>query len=288
MTDTNESVSGGVLEKSGSIFDVHWNETSETKNAASYRSVSILAILALIFGVLSFTMFLSWGWFFVPVTAVVLSFLALHAIKKSEGSLFGGSLAHLGLFLAVFSVFAYVTVWKSYEYYIVRESIPYAKSYVEFITKEYDLIAINQYGRPYWARSNPPYTALWEKTVANEMGQESMTMESRDPCRRTLMALKDKASVSFHKVKYYARDKDNNDVVCLQLAVTYPANKGDNGNENNGDESKETFFVDLTLQRVVREEENTAEKTRKKYAGWEVKSLKGPVLPVEFGGKEET
>jgi len=91
------------------------------------------------------------------------------------------------------------------------------------------------------------------------------------------MALKDKASVSFYKVKNYTCDNDNNDVVCLQLAVTYP-----------GSEGKETFFVDVTLQRVLREEENTAAKTKRKYAGWQVTSLTGPVLPVEFSSKEKT
>ena len=275
----NESVPGGIPEKSGSIFDIRWDETNEAKNTANYRGISILAILALFFGFLSLTIFLSWGWFFVPVLAIVLSLLALHSIKKSEGSLFGGSLVYLGLFVAVFSVVTYVAVWETYKYYIIREAIPYAKSYVEFVTNEYDLIAIQQRGRPYWARSNPPYTALWEKAAASEMGmgRESITTEANDPCRRTLMALKDKASISFYKVGYYYRDNDNSDVVSLRLAVTYP-----------GDEGKETFFVDLVLQRVIREEDVTAEKIKKKYAGWQINSLTGPVLPAEFDGKEKT
>jgi len=37
-------------EKSGSIFDVKWNDASEFPTVAEYRTISVPSILALLFG----------------------------------------------------------------------------------------------------------------------------------------------------------------------------------------------------------------------------------------------
>lgn len=66
-----------------------------------YRAISGLAIVALVFGFLSFAALLGPVMWFVPVLAAVLAVTAMRRIKASEGELTGWNIAFLALLLAV-------------------------------------------------------------------------------------------------------------------------------------------------------------------------------------------
>ena len=76
-----------------------------------YRSLSTLAVIALVLGLCSIVAFASPLMLVVPLAAVAASLLALRGISASEGGLSGATLARLGLALAIlFSVASFARV----------------------------------------------------------------------------------------------------------------------------------------------------------------------------------
>jgi hypothetical protein len=109
--------------------------------------------------------------------------------------------------------------------------------------------------------------------------QEDLDGFTRDITLRTLMELGNSAKATFYQVKSYSRDKARNeDYVTLVYAVTY----------ENDNREKETFFVDLTVKRIQGEDTTSVANQKKKMGGWTVQGMKGPVMPKEFSGKEES
>jgi len=280
MSNTNDS----QTKKTGSIFDVKWNETTEVPEVASYRTLSVVALLAMLFGMLSPTVLISWGFVFIPIIALVLAIWSLLAIQKSDGMLFGKTLAYLGIAVAVSVVVFNVSLWQTYQRRIVHESLAAADAYFAMFAEakkdpENALMILSDAKRPYWQRrGKAAIRSAWEALDKDEFAQEDMQGVVNDQCFRTLLALGDKAKASFYKVKsYYYNSSNSTDYVTLTYAITYP----------NSENKPETFFVNLTMQRFHDEDSTTVANKKTKRGGWAVSSCKGPILPVEFGGKPD-
>ena len=262
---------------SGSIFDIRWNDASETPTLAEYRTLCVPSLLALLFGLLTPLVMINWGFVFIPILSLLLAFLAIYIIAHSDGTRFGRPLAWVAIFLSLCFVVANFTLWEGYKSRMISEAIAFGGSYFEVIAEpDIDILKIRDMQSPYWQRSAAPLEDRWKAMEKDMFGQEDLSMYASDITLRTLMALGTRAKPSFYTVKSYSYDKGQNvDYVTLVYAVTYKNDK----------KETETFFVDLTVKRIRGEDPNTVANKKTKLAGWGVQGLKGPVLPKEFGDK---
>lgn len=270
--------------KSGSIFDVKWNDASELPTVAEYRTLCVPSLLALLFGLLSPLVMIHWGFVFLPILSLIFAFYALYVIAYSDGMRFGRPLAWMAVFLSLCFVVSNVSLWEAYKSRLIREAIGFAGSYFELVARAkddpgIDILSIRDMRNPYWQRSVEPPEARWKALEKNEFGQEDLSMFAGDITLRTLMELGDNAKATFYKVRSYAFDKGRReDFVTLVYAVTY----------ENGDKEKETFFVDITVKRSQDEDTTTIANQKKKRGGWAVQGVKGPVMPKEYGNKVQS
>ena len=271
-------------DKSGSIFDIRWNDAGETPTVAEYRTLCVPSLLALLFGLLTPLVMLNWGFVFIPILSLILALYALYVIAHSDGMRFGRPLAWMAIFLSFCFVAANLSLWEAYKSRLILEARDFAGSYFELIarTKDdptIDILTLRDMQSPYWGRSVTPLEDRWKTLAKDEFAQESLSMITSDLTLRTLMALGAGAKATFYKVKSYACDKSRHeDFVTLVYAVTY----------ENDNKDKETFFVDLTVKRNQGEDTTTVANQKKKMGGWSVQGMKGPATPKEFGGKEKT
>jgi len=280
-------------EKSGSVFDVKWNDTNELPMVANYRKISVPGVLAFLFGLVSPLVLINWGFVFLPLVAAVLAFLALYQISQSDGMVFGRPFAWIAIFLSFCIVVGNYSCWEAYKGRIFREAMDFSDSYFELINRvksetgkidfnnidssefknkhydpEVDILSIKDMRSPYWQRSHEPLKDRWIAVAKSDMAQEDVGPFSQNPTLRILLELGDKAKITFYKVKSFTRDKMNSaDLVTLIYAVTY---KNDN-------EKPETFFVELSLKRWQERDSNTVAVNKTSLAGWSVDALKGPV-----------
>jgi hypothetical protein len=271
-------------QKSGSIFDVKWNDASEIPTVAEYRTLCVPSLLALLFGLLTPLILISWGFVFLPILTLLLAFYALYLIASSDGMRFGRPLAWTAIFIAICFVVANFFLWEAYKGRMIREAIEFAGSYFDLIARdkddpEIDILTIRDMRSAYWHRSVASTEDRWKAMEKDQFGQEDLSGTTGDITLRTLMELGTGAVATYYKVKSYIYDKGRNqDYVTLVYAVTY---------ENAGKE-KETFFLDITVKRTQNEDSTTVANQKKKMGGWSVEGMKGPVLLKEFGGKEES
>ena len=271
-------------QKSGSIFDVKWNDASELPTVTEYRTICVPSLLALLFGLLTPLVMLHWGFVFLPILALSLAFYALYLIAHSDGMRFGRPLAWMAIFLSFCFVVANLSLWEAYKSRLFNEAIEFAGSYFELVARAkddpaIDILTIRDMRVLYWQRSVAPLEDRWKAFEKDEFAQEDLSIFTSDITLRTLMALGNEAKVTFYKVKSYACDKGKNeDYVTLVYAVTY----------DNDNKEKETFFANLTVKRNQGEDTTTVANQKKKMGGWTVQGVKGPATPKEFGGNEKS
>jgi hypothetical protein len=197
---------------------------------------------------------------------------------------FGKPFAWVAIFLSLCFVTANYSLWEAYKSRMIREAVEFSGSYFDLIARtkndpNLDILSLQDMQSPYWQRRVTPLEDRWKALEKDMFAQESMSMFTEDRLLRTLMELGDHAKATLYQVKSHSHDRGhNNDYVTLVYAVTY----------DDGNNEKETFFVDLTVKRIQGEDTTTIANQKKKMGGWAVHGMKGPVLPKEFGGKEES
>jgi len=264
--------------KSGSLFDIKWNDTNEIPSAAEYRTLSISCLLALLLGLLSPLVLINWGFVFIPIFAIVLAAIGLVVIANSEGMRFGKPLAWSAIFLSICFVTMNVTLWEAYKSRVIREAIDFAGSYFEIYNRspeagKLDIFHVQDMQIPYWRRSTAPLEDRWKALDKDMMSQEDMSAFAEASEMRTLMALGNRAVPTYYSVKSYIYDTSNNiDYVTLIYAITYETDT----------KEKETFFLELTVKRIQGEDVTTIASQKKKMGGWAVHSLKKSDVPMEF------
>lgn len=105
--------------------------------ATTYRPVSLLAIVGLILGVLSFAIFLFdavWLLLFLPLPGFLVSLVARRRINRSDGTLAGGMVAAMGIVLSVASGLGYLTVHVTTYWTIKEESRAFADRWTKLLT----------------------------------------------------------------------------------------------------------------------------------------------------------
>ena len=239
-----------------------------------YRSLSLSALLTLIFGVLSLTMVFHWGFFFIPLLTLLFGIISLLRFRASGNMLFGKSMIGLGLFLSVFFCCFHYASWFVYEQVLISQARAFSPLVFETLKTD-DIPAFMDIKT---ARFSRPKRIMdkeerWKTLGKHEMEVESITGIVNDKLIRTMIALGDDAEIAFYKVVgvYHLQSPE----IALMYSVTYP-----------GKDGKETFFVNLWLTRSSQEEQVQGQTVQQ--VGWLLKNILGPVLPKELGGTDST
>ncbi|MDR1959826.1 MAG: DUF4190 domain-containing protein [Planctomycetaceae bacterium] len=257
----------------GSFFSKSWKAASESQSVAEYRSVSLSAIISLVLGILSVTFLFHWGFFFVPILAFFFAVLALVRFRFTGEMLWGHWMPPIAMFLALFFTAFHYTMWFCFDRILMTQARQFAPLVFDAL-KEDDLPRYLELQRLRFQRQKTVSSIeeRWKPLGKSEEEAESIDMLTKETLLRTLIALGDKADVTFYKSGGVSHD--TSDYVSLIYAVTYP----------NGTGEKETFFVKVFLQRIL--DEVTEQGVTVVRAGWKFNSLKGPILPKEFGGND--
>lgn len=270
MADSQNTQENEVV-TTGSIFAPLWTE-AESEPIVEYRSFSISALLTLIFGVLSLTLLFHWGFFFIPILAILFGGVALLRFRFYGNMLFGKSMIFLGLFFTLFFSTFYFTYWFTYERILIRQAKAFAPLVFDTL-KDDDIPGYFDIQRARFHRSkvNVDIRERWKSLGKDEMEVETIESVLNDPLIRTLIALGDQADIAFVKVAnlYHVATPE----IGLMYSVTYPGKNG-----------KETFFMNVWLARNQQEEKVQGKTVPQ--ASWRLLRLQAPVLPKELGGND--
>jgi hypothetical protein len=237
----------------------------EEADVVTYHAVSGLAIAGLVLGLLAPLALVSQAAWVLAIAGVLVNVAALRRIAAGAPALVGRKAALVGLTLsAIF--FAYVPAgWVSYRRLVREEARQSAAIW-------FDYLRTGQPHKAYELTLNPVSRdrlddTLWE--LFPEETEERIALERfvRTPVIRTLVALRDRATVRFYDTESQWADGEA-DHVYQTYAVTFPESDG-----------LKTFFIGLVLDRSAN--------ARTRHAYWQIGRFIGGVQPKWLGGSGE-
>ena len=247
-----------------SIFKKNWNEASEAE--ASYTRPSVPALLSAFFGLSTFLVYFSAEFFFLGIIALLLSLFALWTIRNAEGGLTGTSFAYIGLSSATIALVSVAVFWSAYQYGIRREADQFFRLWFA-AAQQGDIPRTREYQALYANRSKAANAEEWWNAQYQEKyAHRAIHQYVENKLVRTLMALGDKAKVSYYKTLEVTSEREADTVVSV-YAVTFPAEF----------DRTETFFVKMSGKRTY-----PSEAQRTKAAGWRIDGSPTVYLPEEF------
>jgi hypothetical protein len=245
-----------------SLFSSTWNNASEED--VLYTRLSIPALLAAVFGVTSFLVFITSWFFFLSVFGILFSFIAIWSIHKAEGSLTGLRFAQFGLCSSIVSLTAVAILWPTYQYGVRLEADRFFRIWFEALRNDNIPLAKGLMS-PYWERSaSDKPEEWWKKQYENNFLHKSIHTYTENKLIRVLLALGDKAKVSYYKTLSVTTGNEKDMVVTL-YAISFP---NDNG-------KTETFFVKMIGKRSFPSGDI-------KSAGWALERIPTLVVPDEL------
>ncbi|MDR0704115.1 MAG: hypothetical protein LBF88_03925 [Planctomycetaceae bacterium] len=245
-----------------SLFSSTWNNASEED--VSYTRFSILALLAAILGVASFLIFITPWFFFLNAFGILLSFLAIRSICKAEGGLTGLQFAQFGLCGSIVSLTAVAILLPAYQYGVRVEADRFFRIWFDALQNN-NIPLAKELTSPYWTRpATDKPEEWWKKQYENKFSHKSIHSYTEDKLIRVLLALGDKAKISYYKTLLVMTGGETDTVVTL-YAVSFP---NDNG-------KTETFFVKMIGKRSFPSGDV-------KSAGWALGGIPTLVVPDEL------
>jgi hypothetical protein len=223
-------------------------------------------LLSALFGAASFLVYFTPWFFFLGFIAVVLSIIALRAIRHAEGLLSGTFLAYFGLSTAIIALVSIAFFWSAYQYGVRREADQFFRLWFA-AAQQGDIPKISGYQSIYSRRSQATDTeAWWKEQYENKYLHRSVHDCVNNKLIRLLMALGDKAAVTYYKTLDIVSDRESDTVTAI-YAVTFPAESG----------KSDTFFVKCVGTRSYQ-----TGSLDFKAAGWKIDELPSFYLPDEF------
>ena len=218
-----------------------------------YQSVSGLAFLALLLGLLSWTaMFTPWLW---PVAfaGVVAGVAALARIRRRAPALLGRKPALIGLLLSVVFSFAAPAELLANRWLIRNEGRRVAVEFLREIQQDHPAAA-HQLTLPAGRRA-PASVDLGASYYAGSDARAGLESFVAQPAIQALLTLGGKARICYYDTEFQGHD-DEGDVLRLVYAVTY-------------DEAgqKTSFFLGLSLRRRVLAAAHLVD--------WQIEGIKG-------------
>ena len=177
-----------------SNLKAHWNDVSD--DGAAYTRLSVSALLAAFFGIGTFLVYYTPGFFFLGVIAVLLSLFALWAIRQAGGILTGTTFAYIGLCSAVVALVSIAVFWSTYQYGIRRESDQFFRLWFAAV-QQGDIPQAKDYQVMYAHRPQIADTEeWWKQQYANKYSHRAVHQYVENKLIRVLMALGNEAKVS--------------------------------------------------------------------------------------------
>lgn len=250
------------------LFSTTWNDASEED--VLYSRLSIPALLAAIFGITSFLVFMTPWFFFLSILGIFLAFIAIGSIGRAEGGLTGLRFAQLGLCSSIVSLIAVAVLWPSYHYGVRLEADRFF--HIWFDALQHNNIPLAKgLSSSYWERSaSDKPEEWWKKQYENNFLHKSIHSYTDNKLIRVLLALGDKAKVSYYKTLSITTSDDQDTVVIL-YAVSFPNDNGET----------ETFFVKMTGKRSFPSGDI-------KSAGWSLEGMPTVIVPDELKSIAQT
>lgn len=235
-----------------------------------------MAVVALFFGIASFLVFFTFWFFFVSLIGIILASAAIFMIGRSEGSLTGLLPAQFGLALSIISLVAVSIMWPSYQYGLRLEADRFFRIWLDTVIDpeiplDKKVAVLRGLTSHYWARpSTEDVEKWWKDLYENKYAHRDIHQYVEDDVLRTLLALGDRAKISYYKNRAVSSESDK-DIVVSRYAVTYQTESG----------TPETFFIEMTGERSFPASDV-------KSAGWKLAKSPALVVPEEFKSRAKT
>ncbi|MGL6195237.1 MAG: hypothetical protein ACRC2T_10500 [Thermoguttaceae bacterium] len=225
-----------------SLFDTHWEPPTDEDEIRAYSNISVMAVIALVLGVLSFSAFLYPVCLIIAYFSIVFSLITYFWIIRPDSGLLGRNMALIAISCSIISAVA-VSIAIPYQQYTLRvEADRFCKMWFDVVQKNNARMAIEMKA-PAWNRKLDLSDEQWWKSNLEVKGSDTEALEMflasiNDKVFKTLLALGDKAEISYNRTKLVTSD-DNSDSVIIEYAVTL----------KDAENKPETFFVDVNLKR---------------------------------------
>jgi hypothetical protein len=237
----------------------------EEGDVAAYHAVSGLAIAGLLLGLLAPLALVSQAAWVLAIAGVVVNVVALRRIAAMAPALVGRKAALVGLTLSAIFFAAVPAGWVWCRRLVREEARQSAAIW-------FDYLRAGQPHKAYELTLSPGSRdrlddTLWD--LFREDTEEWIELDRfiRRPEIRTLIALRDKATVRYYDTESQWSDRDV-DHVYQTYAVTFPESEG-----------LKTFFIGLLMDRAV--DPGTG------HAYWQIGRVIGGVRPKWLGGSGE-
>ncbi|MDO5554035.1 MAG: hypothetical protein Q4G68_09745 [Planctomycetia bacterium] len=258
-------------QNTSSLFSKKWNMADESSSEDQpLTNISVLAILCLLGGLLSFLLYFSVYFCFVPVATFLLALLTLYRIKRSEGILVGAWMAWAGIFLLLIPCVAVPVQTSVFRARLCADSCEYLQTWFR-MAKEGNYEKIRQMQHvPHFVQSKMSSVNYWKQFTREEESHAAMHSFLKNKLLLTLATLGDRAEIAPYRIDA-AYHTSSSDKVLSTWSVTYPNEAG----------QKETFFLRIDSNRTWDED--------KQIAGWTGGgNVTGPLKLDESGRVPET
>ena len=257
---------------SDSIFKTNWNDTSEIDT--SYTRLCVPALISACFGLATFLVYFTPWFFFLGVIAILLSFIALWAIRNAEGLLTGTPLAYFGLCCAVVALVSVSVFWQAYQHGVRQEADQFFRLWFATFQQgdmpreeAYQLIVsqAKEFHSVYASRSQAADVDEWWKGQYKDLHRD-VHQYVENELIRVLLALGDRATISHYKTIGITTEPAW-DIVSSVYAVTFQSEWGET----------ETFFVRISGRRMFPPEWSDF-----RDAGWRLEGMPTFYLPEKY------
>jgi hypothetical protein len=230
----------------------------EQEELIQYRSLSSLALLGLLLGLVSVFAYWQPALVVIPAIGAVVSGLALRRVSRDPQALSGRWLALAGLALAIGFGSAGIARFASFHWQFERQARTVVELWFEYLANAEPHKAHQLTKSP--AERLPLDNKLWRAYRSNNELQAGIRDYVRQQPIRTLLALGHTAQVRFYQTEAPTRNMGDGGTAEV-YAVTYP----DAG-------QTKTFFVHVTVARIKRDQADVP--------GWVVGHARGGYRPI--------
>ncbi|MDR2344906.1 MAG: hypothetical protein LBE18_02465 [Planctomycetaceae bacterium] len=261
-----------------SLFSTSWEnnwDNNISNEELNYKRLSIIALIAFLFGAASFLVFFTLWFTFLCVLGIIFAVAGIVSISRSDGTLIGLSLARLGFGLSIISLVAVLVFWERYDYNLRYEADQFFQAWFALFVKENsigNIPHIKSATSPYWERkdTNDPET-WWKKQYENKYLHRDIHAAIDNKLLRTMLALGKDMKISFYKTLNVYITGEEEKVINVYV-ITF--------NDKNDNNKTKSFFIKISADRRIHIDNSLNQK--KKFVGWSLSSLPEFFLPDEM------
>jgi hypothetical protein len=217
--------------------NTHFRETEEA-DLVTYRSLSLAALVAAIFGVFSFTALLYPLLLIVPLVAFVSGWLALRSIAVSSAGLTGRRLAVAGILLATLFASGAVTRLTSRDWIVTSRARRFADDWLQLVLDGHREAAYEMSLPP--SMRQTPGVDLEKIYGEDPKKNDALQRYFADSPARELVKFGPAGKLHYEGILDAGRNTEQGDLVGLEYLLEY----------REGDETKSTR-IQLAVQRKL-------------------------------------